>query len=320
MLYVYRSVPSLSARDLATAIEGRRMRQAQNLRNGDIVICWGSRLAQVPQGVRTLNNVAIGNKLQDVERLRTAGVPTITISQTRPAPAVARPAVAAAPAIDPFLTRLAQERDRMLAFLQSTARPTAQQFADFQARYINLQNDWNRPITPARAAQAAVMAAEWLPRIINHVGGLDLLTPPARPEFWVRKENITEEFRVHSFLGRSIRSAKKVRREDIPDAQASAWVRSWDGGWKMSYADGALSGGRNNQGQAQQIRDLAHSAVRALGLDFGAVDIGKKDDGTFVVLEVNRAPGLSEGTAEVYGNAVRRWVNGELVAAPAEGR
>lgn len=308
MNYVYRSVPSNSARDLAAALEGRRLRDTNRLRNGDIVVCWGSRIANLPAGVRALNNVAVGNKLDDVERLRQAGVPTIEVSRTRPAvqrqEAVA--AQAARPAVDPAATDLNDLR----AFLDANGwlrgRPTPAIVTGLQTRVNNLARTITLPVTPAVAAVAARPAAEWLPRIINHVGGLDLLTPPARPEFWVKKENIVREFRIHSFLGKSIRSAIKVERDD-PEwrGQRSAWVRSWDGGWRMAYRKDAVR---------QAHRDIAHNAVRALGLDFGAVDVGERADGSLLVLEVNRAPGLSEGSAQVYADAIREWSRGERAA------
>lgn len=167
-----------------------------------------------------------------------------------------------------------------------------------------------RTMTAAQEQPEAPSGTVWLPRMNNHVGGNDLLTPPARPDFWVRKENIVREFRVHSFLGRSIRAAVKVVRDgmkmggavgdmDDPRPACHPWIRSWDGGWRLSYADGAVK---------QAHRNIAHAAVKALGLDFGAVDIGQLADRTLLVLEVNRAPGIEAGTIEAYAKAVRLWV------------
>lgn len=306
MFYVYRGRPSTSARDLADALGGRRLRSNNLgvLRRGDVVVCWGSHLA-LPEGVRSINNKPVGNKLNDVALLQQAGVPTITISRTRPtvaAAVAAVPAQPAQPAVDPFLTMLGQQRTLLLNFAQMQGRPTNVQMAQFRDAAVNLANAFDQPVIPARAAVAAVPARqpeEWVGRIVDHIGGLDLLTPPRNPEFWVKKEPIVNEFRVHSFQGRSIRSAVKVHRDDANwQGEPSAWVRSWDGGWKMAYREGAVR---------QAHRDIAHKAVAALGLDFGAVDIGEKADGSLVVLEVNRAPGVSEGSAEIYARAIERW-------------
>src|SRR5678815_4512135 len=56
-------------------------------------------------------------------------------------------------------------------------------------------------------------ASGWLPRKNDHVGGDDLLTKRGFiPDFYSRKENITEEYRLHSFNGKSIRAGKKIPR------------------------------------------------------------------------------------------------------------
>jgi glutathione synthase/RimK-type ligase-like ATP-grasp enzyme len=74
-------------------------------------------------------------------------------------------------------------------------------------------------------------------------------------------------------------------------------IRSWDNGWKISYT-----------GVTQDVRDIAHSAVAALELDFGAVDIGRTRSGDVIVLEVNRAPGVEGSTLDAYVKAIQRWV------------
>ena len=147
----------------------------------------------------------------------------------------------------------------------------------------------------------------WVGRTADHTGGLDLLHPPAQPDYFVRRENFVKEVRVHSFMGRSIRAGVKQVREGFQLAQrgmnegatqrgfAHPWVRSWDGGWRIAYS---------GQGIKQKHRDLAHQAVKAMGLDFGAVDIGERADGSLVVLEVNRAPGLEGGTVDAYARAI----------------
>lgn len=157
---------------------------------------------------------------------------------------------------------------------------------------------------------AKVLRAQgYLPRTAQHTGGLDLLNPPAHPSYWVLKEKFTEEYRVHSFGGKSIRAGHKVVRDDfapVEEAQwkpnsrmAHPWVRSWDGGWRISYR-GFKS--------TQAMRHLASLAVKALGLTFGAVDMAVTPDGTLKLLEVNTAPGIEGGTLETYVEAVKRWI------------
>lgn len=126
-------------------------------------------------------------------------------------------------------------------------------------------------------------------RANNHQGGTDLLAGGGH-DYYTQKLNITREFRVHIFKGMSIRTGVKVPRTTTPHA----WIRSYAGGWKLDY------GAEQHKYVKQAIRDIAKRAVAALGLDFGAVDVGMVGN-IPVVLEVNLAPGLDEGpSVEAY--------------------
>jgi glutathione synthase/RimK-type ligase-like ATP-grasp enzyme len=50
--------------------------------------------------------------------------------------------------------------------------------------------------------------------------------------------------------------------------------------------------------------------VKALGLTFGAVDLGLTPTGKFKILEVNRAPGIEGSTIEAYVKAINKWIEG----------
>lgn len=148
----------------------------------------------------------------------------------------------------------------------------------------------------------------WLARSTYHTGGTDLLNPGRKKVgFWTKKEEFVKEIRIHSFGGRSIRAGVKALRKEFSldgakgTQKAHPWVRSWDGGWRIVY-DGVTA--------QQKHRDVAHAAVKALDLHFGAVDIGERADGSLCVLEVNRAPGVEGGTVKRYADAIRGWVNG----------
>jgi hypothetical protein len=144
-----------------------------------------------------------------------------------------------------------------------------------------------------------------LPRKFQHIGGNDLLnpTPPAQADFWSEKEEFVREYRIHSFAGKSIRAGVKMVREGFPNPHP--WIRSYDAGWRINY-DGFKS--------TRKMRNLAHEAVKNLGLTFGAVDIGELADGTFVLLEVNRAPGIEGNSIERYAEAIRELAEGRLQA------
>lgn len=155
---------------------------------------------------------------------------------------------------------------------------------------------------------------ELLPRIANHTGGKDLLVTPDVPDYYVIKENFISEYRIHSFAGRSIRAGIKIPREGFTPVTLAEWkmganllhpwVRSYDGGWKVNY-DGFQS--------TTQLRKLAHMAVKALGLTFGAVDIGQVQGGGFKVLEVNSAPGIEGNSIASYVRAINKWIAGKEV-------
>lgn len=271
MIYIYRRNPSDSALVLADAIGGLRFRNLDRLirhiRPADRVICWGESY-QSTGSERILNGGPIRNKYTDAVVLTNAGVPTIQIALQKPQDAPER--TLAVPAGDYNL-----EQVKML------------QMGIYE---------WLR-------LDAVEPTGLWLARRNSHVGGNDLLADYGfQPDYWVKKESIVREYRVHSFLGRSIRSGVKIPRAGIE--RPHEWIRSWDAGWMISY---------DGQTCRQRHRDLAHQAVSALGLQFGAVDIGERGDGSLVVFEVNRAPGLMGGTVMAYAEAIRRWAEGDQV-------
>lgn len=58
----------------------------------------------------------------------------------------------------------------------------------------------------------------------------------------------------------------------------------------------------------EQIKALSRSAVRTLGLDFGAVDLLGLRDGGHMVLEVNAAPGVQDERRAVIQGLVHRII------------
>lgn len=131
----------------------------------------------------------------------------------------------------------------------------------------------------------------WLARKFKHQEANDLLANLATGDYYTKFREISQEFRVHVFKERSIRLAVKVPRIPHPNPR----FRSWQEGWKFSY-DG-VSG-------APDLRRIAKRAVKALELDFGAVDIGREPNGKLFVLEVNTRPGLEGGTIAAYGRHI----------------
>lgn len=312
MIYVYRKALSKGAKELVEALQdGMRWRDRQRpletkVRPGqDRVICWGDYKPNLPAGVPALNNVPLTNKFTDAQKLTTAGVPTIEVSLTKPQDVVTTTPAAPDPAVAQWQKVEELAEDFLNIEIDETVPRNQATKSAIDALYqevLRLRNDVFETLAPV--AQIVRTTAEgWLGRDRNHVGGADLLTPVATPDFYVKKiDDIIKEYRIHCFLGKSIRAGVKQHRIDDAWTRSGqtphAWVRSWDGGWRIVY-DGVSS--------KQKHRDLAAQALTALGLDFGAVDIGERADGSLVVFEVNRAPGIEAGTTTKYAEAVEVW-------------
>lgn len=102
------------------------------------------------------------------------------------------------------------------------------------------------------------------------------------------------EYRVHVVKDQVIDTQRKIRD---PDRTVIDWkVRS--------HANGFIFA-RNNITDSDRRNSLAVAAVRALELDFGAVDIVEDKHGELFVLEVNTAPGLEGQTVDRYARALR---------------
>lgn len=316
MIYVYRTQISAGARELANALGGTILRRFEDglfsrRRGGeriaglavtpqDTIICWGATLPATVRA-RLLNSAPLQSKLTDAQRLIQAGINTVEVSRQRPAVQQRLEAV-----VDPAIALYEDVKEAAEDLLDTAFSRTPVLSQGLEGLRVNIAALQRSLLAPLPAGRP-VATAEWIPRSNSHVGGDDLLTPPAAPDFYAKKENLVQEFRIHSFAGKSIRAGIKVPREGYAltagrGAQAAhAWIRSYDGGWRINY-DGFES--------KKSMRELAHQAVKALGLQFGAVDIGERADGTLIVLEVNRAPGLEGGTVEAYAKAIRGAVDG----------
>ena len=108
------------------------------------------------------------------------------------------------------------------------------------------------------------------------------------------------EFRVHVFKGKVLHTQQKRRRNGYRDnPNFSDEVRNLAGGWIFGIKDVAIS---------QATKDTSIAAVKALWLDFGAVDILQTPNGKGWVLEVNTACGLEGTTIEKYAEAFKDYM------------
>ena len=112
-------------------------------------------------------------------------------------------------------------------------------------------------------------------------------------ELYTRYVPKESEFRVHVFGGKAILVSQKRRKKGV---KCDYTIRANHKGWVFCY---------KNIDEPAGLRELGVAAVRALGLDFGAVDIiFNKKQNKLYALEVNSAPGLCSATLEAYSNAI----------------
>jgi glutathione synthase/RimK-type ligase-like ATP-grasp enzyme len=162
-------------------------------------------------------------------------------------------------------------------------------------------------------------AQDWLDRgrrvivrrlITAHSGeGIEMLNPGDRApsaRLYTKYRPKRHEYRVFVLNGRIIDYSIKRRRADwelLPNF--NKYIRNYVNGWVFC---------RDNLTLPARARELAINAIRALNLDFGAVEIGETRRGNCFVIEINTAPSL-EGETTSYRiiNAFRQEVqNGDF--------
>ena len=111
---------------------------------------------------------------------------------------------------------------------------------------------------------------------------------------YIRK---AEEYRLHVMNDEVFFVQRKARKNDVPDDQVNWKVRNLDGGFIYANVDVEVD---------DVAKQYAITAVRALNLHFGAVDIIKTKRGNFFVLEVNTACGLAGTTLDKYAEAFHK--------------
>jgi len=113
-------------------------------------------------------------------------------------------------------------------------------------------------------------------------------------KIYVKYIDKDKEYRVHVFNNKAIKYSRKIPRSSVECHDEFIW--SHDNGYYFNRV-------RPNS----RAEEISLRAINAIGLDFGAVDIVVKD-GLYYVLEVNTAPGLQGQSVEVYGNAIKNFI------------
>ena len=115
---------------------------------------------------------------------------------------------------------------------------------------------------------------------------------PDAPLYTVMFKKVTE-YRVHSTATKVFDFQAKLKRRG---QDADEYIHNYDNGRVFC---------RNGIELPQSAADASILAVAALGLDFGAVDVGVDEEGKAAVFEVNSAPSLQGTTLKSYANMIR---------------
>lgn len=108
------------------------------------------------------------------------------------------------------------------------------------------------------------------------------------------------EYRIHVFRDEAFFVQGKARKAEVPDDEVNWKIRNLAGGFIFAHKDVEI---------ADVAKHEAIIAVKALGLDFGAVDIiWNQKENKYYVLEVNTACGLEGTTLEKYCEQFRKFI------------
>lgn len=137
--------------------------------------------------------------------------------------------------------------------------------------------------------------------------GIQLVSPQDRKsldprgnnfDFYTARIPYEREFRIHVWGKEVLISQVKLLTEN-----SNSPIHNWENGTVFSEEsfDKFV-----NKKQTEELHQLAHQAIDALGLFFGAVDIIRNPKGKLYVLEVNTAPGIrSDPVESAYKRALK---------------
>ncbi len=127
-------------------------------------------------------------------------------------------------------------------------------------------------------------------------GDVDIPDAP----LYTRYVKKTDEYRVHVFNGEVIFQQRKARKKDVADEKVDWKIRNHGNGFVFAHKDVVVP-------DPCIVESI--TAIKALGLDFGAVDVGwNKYTTTATVYEVNTAPGLEGSSLDAYVEKLKEYV------------
>lgn len=120
----------------------------------------------------------------------------------------------------------------------------------------------------------------------------------AAEKYFQKKVNKQREFRAHVFLWNE-NKVPFIQEKIVPDRTQLCWNKHQGGEFIVPYSD--LLGIREiDQDLIDKITIQAIGAVKALGHDFGGVDLALDDQGDIYIFEVNSRCGLKELSLLTY--------------------
>lgn len=165
--------------------------------------------------------------------------------------------------------------------------------------------------------ESAVEALKWLDegvtvvvrqKLTGHSGEGVVICEPGSPLFkenmnaplFVKYINKKEEYRLHVFRDKVFFIQRKARNKDVPDDQVNWKVRNHGNGFIFAHQGVDVP---------EEAKKEAITAIQALGLDFGAVDlIWNQKNNKYYVLEVNTACGMEGTTLDKYVEVFKEFV------------
>lgn len=130
--------------------------------------------------------------------------------------------------------------------------------------------------------------------------GITVYEPGATPiqhKFYVKYFIKTREFRIHVLNGEAFWVQEKKKKLKEHGGGEDKYIRSHDRGWCFAFKH------LDKEPCPELVKEVAIKAIKAVGLDFGAVDIGWNKNGKVCVFEINTAPGIENSTTVAYGKA-----------------
>lgn len=140
-----------------------------------------------------------------------------------------------------------------------------------------------------------------------HSGNGIVIMDPDHEDTWAVEASLyvkyipkKNEYRVHVMNGEVIDVQRKGLKEELRGREGINWK-------VQNLANGFIYVRNDGRQPPNAVTETALAAVRALGLDFGAVDvIWNERQGRAYALEINTAPGLVGTTVTSYRDGFRR--------------